>query len=166
MSPDAETQEVKAMKHIAIVPIGYVYDPAHKGAPYKVGDKYMNAGELKECIAKAVHKLLARKDGNVAFDAGSDVPEYNASVKSSRATLTCKELAGRTMAEKLDDYFARVASTEFWWVELQDELCIIYKMNAAKFRKFTERFATINSRNVIRFTRTSSKMLAWLDANA
>lgn len=154
-------------KMIAKNPVPFTYDPAHKGAPYTIdGSKWINAGELKEAIAKALHKLAAGKDANTAFDAGSDVPEYNASVKSSKATLTCKQLAGSTYMEMLDDYFARVASTEFWWVELNDDDAIIYKMNAKTFRKFMERFANKTSYGPIRFAKTSAKMLTWLDANA
>ena len=154
-------------KMISRNPVHYTYDPSHKGAPYTIdGSKWMNAGELKEIIAKALHKLAAGKDANTAFDEGSDVPEYSASVKSSKATLTCKKLAGDSYLEMLDDYFARVASTSFWWVELADEDAIIYKMNAKTFRKFMERFANLTSYGSIRFAKTSAKMLTWLDANA
>ena len=154
-------------KMISKNPVSFTYNPAHKGAPYTInGSKWMNAGELKEIVAKAVHGLDLNKDANTAFDAGSDVEEYHASVKSSKATLTCKGLAGKCYAEMLDDYFARVASTSFWWVELADEDEIIYKMSAKTFRKFMERFANLTSYGSIRFAKTSGKMLAWLDANA
>lgn len=155
------------MKMISKNPVAYSYNPAHSGAHYTLnGSKWMNAGELKEVIAKAVHKLALVKDGNTAFDEGSDIPEYSASVKSSKATLTTKKLAGNSYSEMLDDYFTRVASTTFWWVELVDEDVVIYKMNAKTFRAFMGRFASLTSYGVIRFAKTSAKMLVWLDANA
>lgn len=155
------------MKEIRRNPVPYTYDPAHKRTPYTIdGSKWMNAGELKEAVAKALCGLDPHKDGNTSFDAGSDIPELNASVKSSKATLTCKPLAGTCYAEMLDDYFSRVASSAFWWVELNDEMVTIYKMSAKTFRRFMERFAKPTSYGPIRFAKTSAKMLAWLDANA
>jgi len=154
------------MRMIARNPVAFTYDPAHKGAPYTIdGRKWMNSGELKEIIAKALHNLPAHKDGNTAFDEGSDIPEFRASVKSSKATLTTKPLNGVNFTEMLDDYFARVASTEFWWIELNDEYVTVYKMSAEKFRKFTEMFAKLTSYGTIRYAKTNSKMLTWLDRN-
>ena len=154
------------MKMITRNPLSYRYDATRKGAMFTMdGAHWMNGGELKEAVAKAVHGLDPRKDANTRFDAGSDVPEYHASVKSSKASLTNCKLADSFDAS-VTAYFESVASSEFWWVELHDENAIIYKMSAGIFEKFIRKFAKLNERKVIRFAATSAKMLAWLDTNA
>ena len=143
----------------------FLYDEKRRGAKYSIdGTHWLNSGELKEAVAKAAHGLDASKDANTRFNEGSDVPEYHASVKSSKASLTnCK------LADDFDGsvraYFEQVASTEFWWVELDGKLVTIYKMSANLFERFIRKFAKLNERKVIRFAATSSKMLAWLDTN-
>lgn len=153
------------MKEIRKNCLSYTYDATRKGAMYTLdGIHWMNGGELKEAVAKAVHGLEPRKDGNTPFDVNSDVPEYHASVKSSKASLTNRQLADSFDAS-VTAYFENVASSEFWWVELHDEDAIIYKMNAGTFERFIRKFAKLNERKVIRFAATSAKMLAWLDTN-
>ena len=142
------------MKMTREINLSYAYDAARKGAKYSIngGKSWLNGGEFAEAAAKAVHGLDAAKDANTRFNEGSDVPEFHASVKSSKASLTA--------------YFEQVASSEFWYVTIADELVTIYKMNATKFERFLRKFSKLNERGVIRIAATSSKMLAWLDANA
>lgn len=154
------------MKMVRELNVKFTFDPARKGAKYSLDNlHWMNGGEFAEVVAKAVHGLEAGKDANTRFDEGSDVPEYNASVKSSKASLTNMKLAD-SFEESLQVYFERVHSTEFWYVTITDEIVTIYKMNAAKFERFLRKFGKLNERNIIRIAATSSKMLAWLDANA
>ena len=155
------------MKMTREINLSYAYDAARKGAKYSIngGKSWLNSGEFAEAAAKAVHGLDAAKDANTRFNEGSDVPEFHASVKSSKASLTNMKLANSFEAS-LTAYFEQVASSEFWYVTIADELVTIYKMNATKFERFLRKFSKLNERGVIRIAATSSKMLAWLDANA
>ena len=155
------------MKMTAKINVNFTFDPARSGAKYTLdgGRHWMNGGEFAEVVAKAAHGLEAGKDANTRFDEGSDVPEYNASVKSSKASLTNMKLAD-TFDDSVRAYFEQVHSSEFWYVTITDELATIYKMNATKFERFLRKFSKLNERGVIRIAATSSKMLAWLDANA
>lgn len=154
------------MKMTREINVKFTFDPARKGAKYTLdGQHWLNGGEFAEVVAKAAHGLEAGKDANTRFDEGSDVPEYNASVKSSKASLTNMKLAD-TFDDSVRAYFEQVHSTEFWYVTITDELATIYKMNANKFERFLRKFSKLNERGVIRIAATSSKMLAWLDANA
>ena len=71
--------------------------------------------------------------------------------------FSCHKLWSKWAGEGLDN------SRPF---SMTDELATIYKMNATKFERFLRKFAKLNERGVIRIGATSSKMLAWLDANA
>lgn len=155
------------MKVMGKVNLSYIYDAARKGAKYSIngGKSWLNAGEFMEAVAKAMHGLDAGKDANTRFDEGSDVPEFHASVKSSKASLTNCKLAD-DFEGSVRAYFEQVASSEFWYVTMIDELATVYKMNAKTFERFIRKFAKLNERGVIRFATTSAKMLAWLDTNA
>lgn len=154
------------MKMVSKVNLEYTYDAGRRGAKYSLngGKNWLNGGEFAEAAAKAAHGLEAGKDANTRFDEGSDVPEYHASVKSSKASLTNCKLAD-DFDGSVKAYFEQVASTEFWWVEVKGEQVAIYKMGASLFEKFIRKFSKLNERGVIRFASTSSKMLAWLDTN-
>ena len=155
------------MKVMGKVNLSYIYDAARKGAKYSIngGKSWLTAGEFMEAVAKAIHGLDAGKDANTHFNEGSDVPEFHASVKSSKASLTNCKLAD-DFEGSVRAYFEQVASSEFWYVTMVDELATVYKMNAKTFERFIRKFAKLNERGVIRFATTSAKMLAWLDTNA
>ena len=155
------------MKYMKAMNLSYTYDATRKGAKYSIngGKSWLNGGEFAEAAAKAAHGLDAAKDSNTRFNEGSDVPEFHASVKSSKASLTNMKLAD-DFDGSVRAYFEQVASSEFWYVTIADELVTIYKMNATKFEKFLRKFSKLNERGVIRIAATSTKMLAWLDANA
>ena len=158
--------EVLKMKMMSKINVTFLYDATRKGAKYSVngGKSWLNGGEFAEVVAKAAHGLDATKDANTRFNEGSDVPEFHASVKSSKASLTNMKLADSFDAS-VTAYFEQTASSEFWYVSIMDELVTIYKMNATKFEKFLRKFSKLNERGVIRIAATSAKMLAWLDAN-
>lgn len=154
------------MKFTHALDLSYTFDATRKGAKYTIdGQHWLNAGEFLEAAAKAAHGLDPAKDANTRFDKGSDVPEFHASVKSGKASLTNMQLAD-TFEASVAAYFEQVASSEFWYVTQLDDMLVIYKMNATKFERFVRKFAKLNERGVLRFATTSSKMLAWLDANA
>lgn len=155
------------MKYMKAMNLSYTYDATRKGAKYSIngGKSWLNGGEFAEAAAKAAHGLDAAKNANTRFNEGSDVPEFHASVKSSKASLTNMKLAD-DFDGSIRAYFEQVASSEFWYVTIIDELVTVYKMNATKFERFLRKFSKLNERGVIRIAATSSKMLAWLDANA
>lgn len=154
------------MKFVHRLNLSHQYDAKRKGAKYTInnGESHMNEGDFSEVAAKSVLGLSLEKS-NIRFDEGSDVPEYCASVKSSRATLTNVKLAD-TFEASVQAYFEQTASKEFWYVSIVDNMVTIYRMNAVKFERFIRKFSSLNERGVIRFATTSARMLAWLDTNA
>lgn len=144
----------------------YAYDATHKGAPYIVNGRHCNAGQLAEALFSGFNGYGFKFDKDaVPFDRGSDVGNY--SVKSSGASLAC--LYGLDKAAILDEYFARVYSTAWVYVVQLDDMVYFYTMNAEEFRAFAEEWAGLTResgkeiRYKVRFKKTSSKMLQWLD---
>ena len=145
------------------ISLPYMFHPEHKGAPYTFdGSHYINAGEFVETLVKYHMGFAYGKDANTPYDKGSDIPEIRASVKSSKATLVNKKL-GADIAEFLDTYFQNVHSDKFIWGVQVEETLTVYMMNATEFRAFTEMWAGMNERGVVRFKTTSGKMLRWLE---
>lgn len=142
--------------------LNYSYDKEHKGAHYLVNGKYLNNGEFMETVTKSVLGYEAKKDANTAYDKGSDIPELNTSVKSSRFTLTNCKLAN-TFEESIEIYFQNVHSTTWMYTILTDNIVNIYTMNKEEFKTFLETFSSLNERGVIRGKATTAKMLTWLE---
>ena len=143
----------------------YLFNPDHKGAPYSMngGESYMNGGEFREVMLKSVLGYDAVKDACGAYDKTDDVPELNASVKSSKATLVNKVLGYDYNSVKAC-YFATVHSTIWVWVSIVDDELNAYYMNAEEFASFMDAWASyVPDRKVIRFKAESLKMLAWLE---
>lgn len=149
------------------IPVAYRYNPEKKGAPYTLdGARWLNAGELIEIQVKGALGYEPRKDGNGRFDECSDIPELNASVKSSKATLTTARL-GETFEEILTSYFEKTVSTTWIYGALIDDTLVTYTMNRDEFEEFMRKFSRLEAnQNIIRIKWTSSKMLAWLDERA
>ena len=145
----------------------YSYDPAHKGAPYIVNGRPCNYGNLCECIVSEWSGSGFGYDTKaVPFDAGSDIECRNASVKSSGASLAC--LYGTDKDAIINEYFSRVHSTEWIYVAELDGEWLLYIMNADEFKSFLTEWAGLTKesdgkRFKVRFKKTSSKMLSWLD---
>ena len=152
------------MKKIqTLTTIEYTFDPTRKGAKYSLdGIHYMNGGEFAEVATKAALGYDPHKDANTAYNEGSDIPEINASVKSSKATLVNMKLA-----DNFDDsvrvYFQNTHSTCFIYTVLMDDMTVIYMMNAVEFKEFIYKFAGLNERGFIRFKATSGKTIQWLE---
>ena len=142
----------------------FTHDATHKGAPYTLdGEHFMNGGEFAEVADKLVKGFGSTKDANTPFDKGSDIPETETSVKSSRATLTSTQI-GYDFESIKRCYFARVHSTNWDYVVIVDDTVTVYNMNAEEFEAFLDNWATYcKDRNVIRFKSTSVKMLQWLE---
>lgn len=151
-------------KDVKRITVNYTYDASHTRAHYTLnGIHFMNAGDFIETAVKAAHGLNAVKDSNGRFDKCSDIPEYNASVKSSEATL-CNVVLADNFAETLDKFFEKVTSREFWYVVMIEEDLHIYKMDKAEFREFVEKFAFFNERKQVRIRKTGAKTIRWLEA--
>lgn len=146
----------------------YTFAPQRKGAKYYIIplDKWGNAGDFIECATKYALGLPFNKDANGRYDKGSDIPELNASVKSSKFTLTTAAI-GNNFDEILDNYFATCPSTLWIYGVKLDDTLITYEMNAIEFRQFVKVWCSYdNYRGQIRCKATSGKMLVWLDERA
>ena len=142
--------------------VSYQFVVEHKGAPYTFdGVHFMNAGEFKEAIRKAVAGLECKKDANTPFDVGSDIEETNTSVKSSGATIS--PVKGDTLEEIMTEYFERVHSDNWDYVTIVDEHVVVYNMNKKEFKEFVEMFGRVNNRKVVRLIKESSKMIRWFE---
>lgn len=101
------------------------------------------------------------------WHSGSDIPEYEMSVKSKHFSLASGgELNGETPSEWLDDFFHRVASKVFCYV--MDD--IGYIMNPTEFREFCDNFTeldhdTTNGLPKLRGKRCDRKIKAWFEAH-
>ena len=159
-----EGRQYLMKKMVSKVNFLYTYDGNRKGAKYTIdGVHYMNGGDFAEIADKSVRGLDANKDANTPYDAGSDIPELNTSVKSSKFTLTSCVL-GSSFDEVVNRYFETVHSTSWDYVVIIDDEVIIYTMNAVEFRSFLNEFASYaNDRKVVRGKATSGKMIAWFE---
>lgn len=155
--------KVKEMKKtIATINVEYTYNPEHKGAPYTFDNTHwMNAGEFKEAVRKAVAGFKCEKDANTPFDKGSDIEETNTSVKSSGATIS--PIKGESVEEIMKEYFERVHSNNWDYVLIIDEEVIVYNMNKEEFKEFVKEFGRLNDRKVVRLTKESGKMVRWFE---
>lgn len=138
-----------------------------KGAKFLVGESHKNNGELLELIEIFNYGFDIPKR-NLAFDVGSDIAELNASVKSSGASLAC--LYGETKEQIIAEYFKRVASTMWIWLEFNQDTQIVteYRMNRFEFEKFLNNFSVLATeskthKTKVRFRKTSKKMIEWLE---
>lgn len=138
-----------------------------KGAKYLVGENHKNNGELLELMEIYNYGFEIPKR-NLAFDMGSDIQELNASIKSSGASLAC--VYGETKEAIMKEYFQRVASTMWIWLEFNQDTQMIteYRMDKAEFEKFLSTFSVLvyeskTHKTKLRFRKTSKKMIEWLE---
>ena len=124
----------------------------------------------EQCLDYHYNRRHGNHD-NLKWNEGSDIPEQHISVKSAKFSLCAGgQLAGETIKEMIDDYFARVASLVFAYVTKNYE---VYEMNATEFRAFLEQFAYISresetngGKSKIKAKSESKAMLEWLRARA
>lgn len=121
----------------------YIYNAERTYAKYSLdnGEHWMNHGEYCECLAKSVLGLTAKKDANTAFDAGDDIPELRASVKSSNCGLTeCKNMP-KNPEDFMEAFWERDKSETFIWVYDYEESVDLWFMNRTEFAEFVNEFA-------------------------
>ena len=112
-----------------------------------------------------------RRHDRVAYDKGSDIPEYNLSVKSSAFTL----MSGTAcMAQDfngiIDEYFSKVASKHIAYVTKNFN---VFVMNLDEFKSFLYQFARLEKdseknggRYKVKMRKETSAMCEWLMARA
>ena len=131
--------------------------------------EYKIKGQALQQDADLTYTGKIRKADKVPFDQGSDIPEFNISVKSNRFTLA-SNLNGETLAEKVADYFARTASTTALYITSERKG---YEMTMSEFAEFVNEFTTLESASakngggkVVRGKHESKAMLQWLASRA
>lgn len=154
---------MKILNYINTLP--YIYDANHRGSHYLINgaSAYKNHGELMERIAKHHRGIFTEVNPNTSWDTGSDIESECASIKSSQASL------GRGSGT-LENFFNKVASTKFIWVELNEETQVVteYHMNKQEFYEFAREFTGIHPMSnhkeyCICFLKTSKRMLKWFE---
>jgi hypothetical protein len=139
-----------------------VYDENHKGAKYFVNGAYKNEGELIECGRSERAGLGFRKDGNTAYNMGSDVADI--SVKSGRARLTTIRLANDRLTF-IDKYLENEPSKSFsYGIYNGNGKFTFYEMSREEFREFAVTFTKWTpSESTPRFPVTSKEVVRWLE---
>lgn len=136
-----------------------------------INRNYSNWGQ--HCEQALAYTLTGeiRKHDRVPFDVDSDIPEYNMSVKASGFTLASATINhGETFEEKYNDFFARVHSENFAYVDMK---FTAYVMNTETFKEFVKRFCYLDRESKknggltkIKCYKESKKMIEWLNAQA
>ena len=129
--------------------------------------QYSIEGMHKEqCLAYTLTGEI-RKHDHIRYDKGSDIPEYDLSVKSARFTLVSANLIkGDTVAEQLAYYIEHTASKQVAYITKNYD---VYTMNMVEFAEFVMEFCymtTESSKNggglKVVAKSESKKMLQWL----
>ena len=129
---------------------------------------YKNFGNHAEQALAFTLTGEIRKHDHVAYDKGSDIPEYNMSVKSSGFSLMSARLCeSEDFEEIITQYMAHTASTCVAYVA---QNMVAYVMNMEQFNEFLHRFCYLNRESTqngggykVKMLKESKKVLAWLD---
>lgn len=155
------------LKMIKTFDVNVYIDDTRRGARYTMDFvHYGNGGDASEWVTKDSVGLDATKDANGAYDVTDDIPEFNASVKSSAATLVNRPL-GNDFDTVVNAYFETVHSKVIWYsvADFAKKVVTIYQMNHAEFRQYLKLFSRYDaSRKVVRLNKdAASKNLRWLE---
>lgn len=131
--------------------------------------KYHNHGMHCEQMLTYTLTHEMRDHGILPFDMGSDIPDFDMSVKSSRASVASGSLMkAQTKEGQIEEFLARCPSTLYAYVSFEN---VAYIMNKAEFRVFLELFGFMDvesSRNgnykKLRIRQESIKMMNWFHA--
>lgn len=149
-------------KAIYSIGVPYLYDKAHKGAPYFIPalGKWCNLGEFAEL--QLAHALTGeiRDKGNTAYDRGSDIPECGLSVKCGRASLA-NDLGDGSKEERLATFFQNVASTLFAYCVMVNDEMVVYTMDKHEFREFCTAWAYATGKKLRLYK--NAKMHVWCE---
>lgn len=133
----------------------------------QVNRQYNNDGlHLAQCVTYTyTHEI--RLHDNVPYNKGSDIPEYNISIKSSAFTLASARLIkGNTVSEQLAYYMEHTASKKVVYVTKNYDG---YVMNMQEFADFVTEFGYITRESAknggglkVRARKENKTMLEWL----
>ena len=137
------------------VNIGSAYYPKNYGSAVQMDYDFMMTGKT-------------RRHDSVPFDTDSDIPELEASIKSSAFTLvSAKYIKGDTMAEQWADFYSRVHSKKFVYISLKR---VAYEMDIDEFKSFVFEWCGMEKESAkngggwkVRCKKESDKMLRWLN---
>lgn len=149
-------------KVIHSIGVPYLYNKAHKGAPYYIPalGKWCNLGEFSELQLAYALTGEIRDKGITAYNEGSDIPEYSLSVKCGRASLA-NDLGDGSKEERLETFFQNVASTSFAYCVMIDDEMLVYTMDKSEFRGFCEAWTYATGKKLRLYKNT--KMHAWCE---
>lgn len=104
---------------------------------------YYNGGQLYDIAANGAASHQVRRPDPVAFDKGSDIPEWRASVKSRGCTI-CEFRKECTRDELLATFEQMDASNRYIWADdLTDKEITFYIMTKAEFFGLLKNFAKL-----------------------
>ena len=131
---------------------------------------YKSNGQHKEQALAYVLTGEIRKADKIPFYMGSDIPEYEMSVKSSKFSLMngnaciCQDFNGI-----VEEFFSRAKSTKFAYVTND---MVAYVMDIEQFRQFVYLFCGLEresqkngGRYKVKMRAESKKTIAWLVEN-
>lgn len=130
---------------------------------------YKNDGAHAEQMLTYTLTGEMRTHDSVPFDKGSDIPEFEMSVKSARATIVSGALMHSDDKDtQMAEYFSRVASKVFAYVSKTE---IAYLMDAVEFHAFLAKFVNMERESEknggkmkMRLRSESKAMIEWLNA--
>lgn len=133
--------------------------------------KYNNHGMHCEQMLAYTLTHEMRDHGILPFDKGSDIPDFDMSVKSSHASVASGSLIyAQTKEGQISEFLSRCPSTLYAYVSFEN---VAYVMTKQEFAKFLEKFSFMDVESTqhggqkkLRIRQESQKMLKWLNALA
>lgn len=129
---------------------------------------YSNFGNHAEQALAYTLTGEIRKHGKITYDKGSDIPEYDMSVKSSGFSLMSARLCeSEDFEEIISQYMTNTASTCVAYVA---QNMVAYVMNMEQFNEFLHQFCYLDRESTkngggvkVKMLRESKKVLTWLN---
>lgn len=157
-------------KIMYVTPIQYSFNATRARSHYFIDGAYKNRGEMCESIVKTRLNLYTKANPTTAWNKGSDIEEYQASVKSPKGTLA-GNIDG-TISEQIKAFFKFTPSSSFVWVDWNEKTGEVaeYWMNKREFGSFIARFSYISPASrthklVVRLPQSTTRRIkAWLNA--
>lgn len=153
------------MKKItANIKIQYRFDSTRKRARYTLNDgkTWLNNGEFAEAVTKSVLGFKPTKNANTAYNKTSDIPDMEASIKSSRFTLVNAKLS-ESLENSIERYFETTCSKVWIYTVITNNTATLYFMSQTEFKEFLQGFTKLNERGFVRGRATSKKMIKWFE---
>ena len=145
--------------------LSYIYDKTHAKTPYFIPElnTWYNMGAFIEIQLGHILTGEIRRPDSTKYNEGSDVPEFNLSIKSKHFTLANDLPAD--IEESLKTFFKNVVSKTFAYARIFDNKIIVFYMDKAEFYSFCKQFCKVESDGKTRGPRAVSKVSAWLESH-